>query len=279
MWKNGIEKAQLKIGEVAHLLGVTPKTVRHYHKLGLLPEPPRTEGGYRLYTGMDLLQLHRIRRLQTVGLSLAQIKDILDADHPDELLHQTLTDLRDELARQEARIAARRQAVEQYLAEGVTLARVEQPTEPSPTFDYVSGVWQNADALPPALSEFDRRILTQLDAFAWGDFHPALWQEMVDHLTGNPAVLDAMKMMMETVQSLENVDEFDPMVDAAVQQFAAHSTIKLLVPTLSFQYDAAYAEVLNQVTYDQLDQLSPAQRRFMTLLIEAMRATRSESGS
>jgi len=42
-------KTQLHIGEVAKLLGITPKTIRHYHKVGLLTEPQRTESGYRLY--------------------------------------------------------------------------------------------------------------------------------------------------------------------------------------------------------------------------------------
>ena len=43
-------RARLRIGEVAELLGVTPKAIRHYHKRGLLAEPTRSEGGYRLYT-------------------------------------------------------------------------------------------------------------------------------------------------------------------------------------------------------------------------------------
>jgi DNA-binding transcriptional MerR regulator len=68
---------KLHIGEVANLLGITPKTIRHYHKVGLLAEPQRTESGYRLYTAGDLLRLQRIRRLQALGLSLKQIKTLL----------------------------------------------------------------------------------------------------------------------------------------------------------------------------------------------------------
>src|SRR5437879_12380770 len=68
---------QLLIGEVAKLLGITQKTIRHYHKVGLLAEPQRTESGYRLYSAGDLLRLQRIRRLQALGLSLKQIKILL----------------------------------------------------------------------------------------------------------------------------------------------------------------------------------------------------------
>ena len=67
----------LQIGEIAQLLGVTPKTIRHYQKIGLIAEPDRTEAGYRLFNAQDLLRLQRIRRLQALGLSLKQIKTLL----------------------------------------------------------------------------------------------------------------------------------------------------------------------------------------------------------
>jgi DNA-binding transcriptional MerR regulator len=57
-------REQLHIGEVAALVGVSPKTIRYYHEVGLLAEPPRTGAGYRLYTAQDLLRLQRIRRLR-----------------------------------------------------------------------------------------------------------------------------------------------------------------------------------------------------------------------
>ena len=43
-------REQLHISEVAALVGVSPKTIRYYHEVGLLAEPARTEAGYRLYT-------------------------------------------------------------------------------------------------------------------------------------------------------------------------------------------------------------------------------------
>ena len=70
-------RERLTIGEIARLTGVTTKTVRHYHELGLLPEPERSEAGYRLYSADDLLRLRRIRRLRSFGLSLRQIKVVL----------------------------------------------------------------------------------------------------------------------------------------------------------------------------------------------------------
>jgi DNA-binding transcriptional MerR regulator len=72
-----IMRKMLQIGEVAQLLGVTSKTIRHYHKIGLLPEPERTESGYRLYNAQDLLHLKQIRHMQEFGLSLKHIKTLL----------------------------------------------------------------------------------------------------------------------------------------------------------------------------------------------------------
>ena len=52
------------------LIGVSPKTIRYYHEIGLLAEPKRTESGCRLYTAQDLLRLQHIRRLRSLGLPL-----------------------------------------------------------------------------------------------------------------------------------------------------------------------------------------------------------------
>ncbi len=70
-------RTELHIGEVARLLGITPKAIRHYHNVGLLAEPERSAGGYRLYRARDLVRLLRIRRLQSLGLSLKQVKSVL----------------------------------------------------------------------------------------------------------------------------------------------------------------------------------------------------------
>ena len=70
-------RERLRIGEVAKLLGVTPKTLRHYEEVGLLRQPERSEAGYRIYCADDLLRLHRIKRLRSIGLSLTQVKGVL----------------------------------------------------------------------------------------------------------------------------------------------------------------------------------------------------------
>ncbi|MFD6137059.1 MerR family transcriptional regulator [Isoptericola sp. NPDC056618] len=72
------------IGQAASFAGVTVKTVRHYHKVGLVEEPERDRSGYRRYDSTHLLRLVRVRALAAAGVPLAEITALLDAD-PDAL--------------------------------------------------------------------------------------------------------------------------------------------------------------------------------------------------
>ncbi|MEU2131111.1 MerR family DNA-binding transcriptional regulator [Streptomyces sp. NPDC018352] len=68
------------IGQAAAFVGITVKTVRHYHKLGLAEEPVRDGSGYRRYGSADLLRLVQVRTLAVAGVPLAEIGPLLDAD-------------------------------------------------------------------------------------------------------------------------------------------------------------------------------------------------------
>ena len=70
----------ITIGQAAAFAGVTIKTVRHYHKLGLVEEPDRDSSGYRRYGSDDLLRLVQVRTLAAAGVQLADIGTLLDAD-------------------------------------------------------------------------------------------------------------------------------------------------------------------------------------------------------
>ena len=65
------------VGELAAAGGCKVETVRYYEKVGLMPEPPRTEGGHRLYS-LDLLKrLTFIRRSRELGFPIEQIRGLL----------------------------------------------------------------------------------------------------------------------------------------------------------------------------------------------------------
>ncbi|MBD0267326.1 MAG: precorrin-8X methylmutase [Cyanobacteria bacterium Co-bin8] len=72
----------LTIKELTQAVGgeVTPRMVRHYHSLGLLPQPQRSANNYRLYTEQDVQQLSRIVALKKQGFQLAHIQQLLQGD-------------------------------------------------------------------------------------------------------------------------------------------------------------------------------------------------------
>ena len=68
----------LTIGKVADTLHINPKTIRYYEEVGLVPEPRRSESGYRLYTRYDVERLRLIRQAKLLGLSLPEIREIVE---------------------------------------------------------------------------------------------------------------------------------------------------------------------------------------------------------
>jgi len=70
----------LTIGQLAAYTGVTMRAVRHYHQIGLLPEPERDASGYRRYGATAVVSLIKIRTLANAGVPLSQIGPMLAAD-------------------------------------------------------------------------------------------------------------------------------------------------------------------------------------------------------
>ena len=67
----------MRIGELAERLGINTKTIRYYESIGLLPEPDRTESGYRDYEEADVERLVFIKSAQRLGLALDEVGEIL----------------------------------------------------------------------------------------------------------------------------------------------------------------------------------------------------------
>lgn len=65
------------IGELSRLTGVNIETVRYYEKIKLLPAPPRTEGGRRVYGPGQVQRLKFIRRSRELGFTLDEIRNLL----------------------------------------------------------------------------------------------------------------------------------------------------------------------------------------------------------
>jgi len=68
----------MHIGSVAKKIGLTPDAIRFYERNALLPSPPRTQGGFRQYAETDIETLAFIRRAQSLGFRLSEIRSLLD---------------------------------------------------------------------------------------------------------------------------------------------------------------------------------------------------------
>lgn len=67
----------LTIGDVARAAGVGVETIRFYERRGLLPAPPRTAAGYRLYSPSAFERIRFIRHAKALGFTLEEIEDLL----------------------------------------------------------------------------------------------------------------------------------------------------------------------------------------------------------
>ena len=78
----------LTTGRLAARTGVSIETLRFYHRIGLLPEPPRTASGYRQYPADAVSRVRFIRRAKGLGFKLAEIAELQELrtdSHEDRL--------------------------------------------------------------------------------------------------------------------------------------------------------------------------------------------------
>jgi len=121
--------------QLAELAGTTLRTIRHYHDVGLLPEPERRANGYKSYGVTHLVRVLRIKRLTDLGLSLTQIAALGDGDeHPGEALREL-----------DAELAATIERLQRVRAELAVILRQEAPTDLPPD---VAAMLANVDLTP-----------------------------------------------------------------------------------------------------------------------------------
>jgi MerR family Zn(II)-responsive transcriptional regulator of zntA len=105
----------VRIGELAASAGTTTKTLRFYEKSGLLPQTERSTNGYRDYGPEALSRLDFIRRGRVAGLTLAQIREVIDiretGDAPCDHVFQLMTARVVDIDRQIAELAVLRAAL------------------------------------------------------------------------------------------------------------------------------------------------------------------------
>lgn len=158
--------------------GITPRMVRHYHTLGLLPTPQRSTGNYRLYAQGDVQQLRRLVSLKQQGFQLSHIQQILQsesgADVDQSLIHQLQLQYR-KVIQQLARLRQTAAALESVLgrdrdcqtiqAEAIAQLRLLE-AETHSGLGELEELWHSLDAEttahPEAFQESLQRLLPDL---------------------------------------------------------------------------------------------------------------------
>ncbi|MFE1880498.1 MerR family transcriptional regulator [Streptomyces diastatochromogenes] len=224
----------MRIGELAAAVGVTTRAVRHYHHLGVLPEPERLSNGYRHYTLRHAVVLARIRRLTELGMGLTEVRDVLAEDAGKDLV-EVLTELDEDLARQEAEIRERRRRLRTLLEAG------ELPAD-GPFSPELAGLLAGLPGSDSPMAAKDREILALIDTGA----APADRERLLSALRGTLDGPDALARAQEAyalLDALADAAPDDPRVERAARTLADLVPAEFLPPT-DFDRDNAFLRAL-----------------------------------
>ncbi|MEU7003362.1 MerR family transcriptional regulator [Nonomuraea sp. NPDC046570] len=246
----------MRIGELAALAGVSTRAVRHYHHLGLLPEPARLTNGYRIYGLRDAVELARIRRLCELGLSLEEVRDVL-ADDQGRDLREVLAELDADLARQEREIHLRRTRLAALLAQ-------ERLHPDDPVSEDMAALFGKIPAAPAGLMAKEREWLALLDTTATETDRRQIL-DLLGPMADDPAFVARVQ------EVYGRIDELDDPADPRVPELAR--ALVGLVPPGVPGTDLAAADLTDgSFARVVLADLSPAQeavaRHALKLLVE-----------
>jgi DNA-binding transcriptional MerR regulator len=204
------------IGQAAAFVGVTIKTIRHYHRLGLIDEPRRDGSDYRRYGSDDLLRLVRVRTLAAAGVPLAEIGPLLDAGG--EQFTTAVADVEQRLNERIKNLTAQREMLRRLAdADGVLLtdrarAFLDRLPDLGVTANDVAfireGLVLTRALIPEGFDDYLARVDRALDdtqfvelnkrclqAAAWEPDDPRIEKlatAMADYFLANPASLDIL---------------------------------------------------------------------------------------
>ena len=119
-----IPEGFMTVGEVAKKMGVTVRTLQYYDKEGLLSPSAESEGGRRLYTDKDLVLLHQIISLKSLGFSLKDIKGRLNSLKTPAEVANALTEQADDIHQKIEQLQASLSEIEQLKVEVLQMQTV-----------------------------------------------------------------------------------------------------------------------------------------------------------
>ena len=196
----------LTIGQLASYAGVTIRAVRHYHQVGLLPEPPRDASGYRTYDSAAVVRLIKIRTLAEAGVPLARVRELLAADP--ETFAAATAEIDRQLRVQVRALQEHRRRIAQ-LGSGASLAL------PPEVIDYLDRLREIGAPEVVVESERDAWILM---AARWPETMPALMVDKVAQLD-DPRLVRLYQLIGRLAQDGENEELLHETADVMIEMF------------------------------------------------------------
>ena len=199
----------LTIGRLASYAGVTIRAVRHYHQIGLLPEPERDHSGYRTYDAAAVVRLIRIRTLAEAGVPLARVRELLDADP--QTFDAATTEIDRQLRAQIRTLQEHRRRIAQ-LGSGDSLAL------PKEVVDYLDRL--RATGAPEAAIEGERDAWI-LMAARYPEELPAIMADKVAQLA-NPKIVQIYQLIGRIAENWPDEELLRQIADL-MSQLAEHA--------------------------------------------------------
>ncbi len=214
---------RIRIGDFVRLTGSTLKTVIYYEKIGLLREPVRSSGGYRLYGPAELTRMQVIKRLKYLGLDLKRIKKVLGDMYNRKTLQEVLQSLQVEFLSEKKSIEERIAKIEKLLDEDKGL--LDEDSFISPSFQMITEIL-GSDQLEqytqtcPELFEQQRKVHSILDDFRWGEDYRETFRALAEFFRTHPKQYQTSLGYGIRLARLAQLPEDDPEVEALARESA-----------------------------------------------------------
>lgn len=262
---------RIKISDFAKLTGSTLKTIIYYHKIGLLQEPQRSPGGYRLYGPGELTRMRLIKRLKSLGLDLKRIKEILGDTKNLRTLREVLQSLRVELLNEKKSLEERVAKIELLLSEDAGL--LDENTFESPSFQMVKEILgqEQIDKYVqtcPEVYNQQRKLFGILDDFQWGQDYRELFLSLAEYFKAHPEKYQMALDSAKRLARLDQLSEDDPEIEALARETAE---IMKNIPLLEGVNQSLSKDM--EGLYDGMvaDVLSPARMKHKRLIEQYLR--------
>ncbi|MCM1565749.1 MAG: MerR family transcriptional regulator [Dehalobacter sp.] len=214
-------KNRIKIGDFVKLTGSTLKTIIYYHKIGLLQEPERSQGGYRLYGPEELTRMQLINHLKSLGLDLKRIKEVLGDIHYNKTLREVLQSLQIDLLNEKKSLEERIAKIQLLLSE--EKVRLDEDIYDSPSFQMITEILkpeqiENYARTCPELFDQQRKLFGILDDFQWGEDYQETFRALAGYFQDHPEQYQISLDYGVRLSNLSQLSEDDPKIEMLARE-------------------------------------------------------------